>query len=342
MTRTATWSVCGVMLAGALTYAAAAPPQPGTVIRQPLLDAHNCYPDEGQFADRLSRALGTRQAQIGIEQDLVWKPDGHGGGTSVVAHSETLVGGEPTLEEHFFATVAPTMEAALKAHDTSAWPLIVLHFDFKTNELEHHRFVLSLLKKYDRWLTRAPRGRDDTVQPMTVGPLLVLTEAGDNQERDFYDALPKDEPLRIFGTVPNVVLSRSEDREEQATAAVTATPETILPSGATNYRRWANFSWAIVERGGQRRAGAWDQADAARLTALVTRAHQLGLWLRFYTLDGFAPADNQGWSNGYNFGSRAAAELRWRAAIAAGVDLIATDQYELFAASASRSSRASY
>ena len=44
--------------------------------------------------------------------------------------------------------------------------------------------------------------------------------------------------------------------------------------------------------------------------------------------DGFAPADDHGWDKGYNFGSAAAVRLRWQAALDAGVDLIATDQYE--------------
>jgi hypothetical protein len=35
-----------------------------------------------------------------------------------------------------------------------------------------------------------------------------------------------------------------------------------------------------------------------------------------------------GWSPGYNFRSLDAVRIRWRAAIAAGVDFIATDQYE--------------
>ncbi len=300
-------------------------------LRGPIVDAHNCYTENGQWADRLVRALGTAPRPVGIEQDLVWKPDGKGGGVSVVAHDATLTGGEPTLDEHFFSVVAPMMEDALKARNTATWPLIVLHFDFKTNETEHHRYVRSLLQKYERWLTTSTRGADDRVQPMTVGPLLVLTEAGENQQRDFYDTLPTGEKMLIFGTVPNVSVSTSRDRDVQADAAVSASPQTLLPTGATNYRRWANFSWAVVERGGQARAGEWDAADTARLTALVTRAHDLGLWLRFYTLDGFAPAENKGWSSGYNFGSLDAARTRWRAAIAAGVDLIATDQYEALA-----------
>ena len=75
-----------------------------------------------------------------------------------------------------------------------------------------------------------------------------------------------------------------------------------------------------------------DRRKAAALQSLVNRAHSLGYWIRFYTLDGFVSSDNRGWDNGYNFGSRDAVHIRWRAALKAGVDFIATDQYEDLAA----------
>jgi hypothetical protein len=55
------------------------------------------------------------------------------------------------------------------------------------------------------------------------------------------------------------------------------------------------------------------------------------LWIRFYTLDGAKEKElsANGWFHSYNFGSLDAARLRWREAIAAGVDYIASDQYEL-------------
>ena len=112
----------------------------------------------------------------------------------------------------------------------------------------------------------------------------------------------------------------------------TISPEKLLRDPPTNYRRWWNNSWYVVEEGGQRRAGDWTAADEKRLRALVDHAHRLGYWIRFYTLNGYAPADNRGWDDNYNFGSRAAVEARWQAAIEAGVDLIATDQYEDLAA----------
>ena len=42
-------------------------------------------------------------------------------------------------------------------------------------------------------------------------------------------------------------------------------------------------------------------------------------------------APGEGWSAGYNFGTLEAARFRWRAAIALGVDFIASDQYEALA-----------
>ena len=64
----------------------------------------------------------------------------------------------------------------------------------------------------------------------------------------------------------------------------------------------------------------------------MSRAHALGLWIRFYTLNGHAPDAGLGWTASYNFGSLEAVRPRWDAAIAAGVDFVATDQYEEFAA----------
>ncbi|HET6207383.1 MAG TPA: hypothetical protein VFD98_11275, partial [Terracidiphilus sp.] len=92
------------------------------------------------------------------------------------------------------------------------------------------------------------------------------------------------------------------------------------------------------EEGGQHKAGEWTADDERRLHALVDYAHKLGYWIRFYTLDGFGPGEDQGWGNSYNFGSHEAVMLRWKAALAAGVNLIASDQYEEFAAVA-RASR---
>jgi glycerophosphoryl diester phosphodiesterase len=165
--------------------------------------------------------------------------------------------------------------------------------------------------------------------PLKVGPVMVLTENG--QEEIFYKQVPVGARLRVFGTMPagRAPGVRTDDREAQIAAAIETSPDVMIPARATNYRRWMNFPWAVVERGGQPKAADWTDADAARLRALVDRAHAMGLWIRFYTLNGHAPDAGQGWSAGYNFGSLDAVRPRWKAAIDAGVDFIATDQYEL-------------
>lgn len=45
-------------------------------------------------------------------------------------------------------------------------------------------------------------------------------------------------------------------------------------------------------------------------------------------MDGFDKAQNRGWFAGYNFGSLAQVVIRWKAAIAARVNFVATDQYQ--------------
>jgi hypothetical protein len=280
-----------------------------------LLDAHNAYPDRGRFAERLDRALATG-VPLAIEQDLAWCASPAGGRATVVSHETTCAGGEPTLESYFFERVRPAMEAALAAGRTRQWPLITLNLDFKTSEPEHHAAVWALLGKYERWLTTAPRVADGaTVAPLQVGPMLVLTGSSDEQEQTFHTSVPAGARLRVFGAITGVPAPESDP-----SARPRATP-------ATNYRRWWNHPWKAVEREGQRAAGAWTRAEAGRLGAIVRDAHARGLWVRFYTLNGLT-GDRDGWMPGYNFGSAAAADVRWRAAIDAGVDFVATDQYE--------------
>ena len=136
----------------------------------------------------------------------------------------------------------------------------------------------------------------------------------------------------IFGSVPNAAVFRIDDADRRASAVIAASPETLIPSRATNYQRWVNFPWQVVEQSGPARAGEWNAADRARLAAIVDRAHAQGLGVRFYTLNGHDRAAHPEWTASYNFGSLDAVRQRWQAAIAAGVDLIATDQYEDLAA----------
>jgi hypothetical protein len=288
-----------------------------------LLDAHNAYPSEGRYGERLKRALGMG-VPIAIEQDLVSCPTANGTSDVFVAHDAVCRGHEPTLRQYFFDQVRPVIEEALASARRERWPVIILNLDFKMDPPELHRAVWSLLEEYDAWLTTAPRlGDTDSLAPLTVGPLLVLTGESDAQQLSFHDRLPVGERLRLFGAVHNA--------PPLPGAAADALP---VPMPATNYRRWWNHSWKVVEPEGQRVAGQWTSSDTARLTQIVTAAHGANLWVRFYTLNGVADADGDanGWSPSYNFGSLSAAQTRWSAAIAAGADFVATDQYEELAA----------
>jgi hypothetical protein len=295
---------------------------------RPVLDAHNCYPYEGQWSDRIDRALKTG-FPVGIEQDIAWAADPvTGKGRPVVTHTSKTTGSEPTLRDHFFERVRPIIEKALAQNDRAHWPIIVLHFDFKSLDPTLLRAVWDLLGEYQDWITTAPQTADPhRLGPFDAKPLLVLTEDADIQEQVFYREIPKGVRLRVFGSAQTAKIN-AKSGEERAHLAATLPPEQLLVGKPTNFRRWWNNSWDEVEEGGQTKAGDWTPASAARLRALVDHAHRLGYWIRFYTLDGFTPGDNKGWGAGYNFGTLQRAQARWKAALDAGVNLIATDQYE--------------
>jgi hypothetical protein len=290
-------------------------------LRTQLLDAHNCYPYEGRWADRVDRALSTG-FPVAIEQDLAWA------GRPVVTHQAKTTGSEPTLRDYFFEHVRPIIEKALKENRRDTWPLIVLHFDFKDNQEPLLHAVWDLLGEYQDWITTAPKTSDpNKLMPFDVKPLLVLTEDSDAQQKVFFDELPVGSRLRLFGSAHTAEI-KERDPQKRNHLMITLPPSKLLTAAPTNYRRWWNNSWYEVEEGGQAHAGDWTAEDAARLHALVDHAHQLGYWIRFYTLDGFTPDADKGWGNAYNFGSAQAVQLRWKAALDAGVNMTATDQYE--------------
>jgi hypothetical protein len=302
-----------------------------------LLDAHNCYPEQDRWNDRLERALGTG-VPLAIEQDLVWYRDpSTGASRSIVSHGEPYSGREPSLTDHFFERVRAAVERAFAENRRERWPLIVLNLDLKSDEPEHHAALWRTLGEYESWLTTAARAADPArVMPFDVKPVLVLTGSAQAQQVSFHDSLPVGARLRLFGAIAVDVEAKVGRGADAADKLATLAPSDLIASGATNYRRWANFPWAAVEQGGQRQAGDWTSADRARLHALVDHAHAQNLWIRFYTLNGHAEAESNGWTASYNFGSLAAAQIRWRAARDAGVDFIATDQYEQLAAVVNR------
>ncbi len=296
---------------------------------RPLLDAHNCYPYDGRWSDRLDKALHAG-FPLGIEQDLAWWVDTASGvGRVVVNHSSKTAAADPEERQYFFEHVRPLIEKQLASGDESKWPLIILHFDFKDQQAPLLRAVWELLGQYQSWITTAVKSADPhQLNTLDRKPILVLTEDSDVQENVFFDSLPVGSRLRLFGSA-HTKMPEIQDKEKLIHLAATLSPEQLLSDKPTNYRRWWNNSWYEVEEGGQPRAGAWTSADMQRLQALVNHAHNLGYWIRFYTLDGFSPeiGRENGWLAGYNFGTPKAAAERWRAAMIAGVNLIATDQY---------------
>ena len=297
-------------------------------------DAHNCYPYDGRWNDRIDRALKAG-FPVAIEQDLAWFVDpASGKGQVVVSHQAKTTGSEPRERAYFFERVRPIIEKQLTAGDASKWPLIVLHFDFKDQQPALLHAVWDLLGQYQAWITTAPKtASPDQLAAFDRKPILVITEDSDAQEEVFFHSLPAGSRLRLFGSAHTNVPKNVSQKELIRLEAVMS-PSQLLSGRPTNYRRWWNNSWYEVEEGGQHHAGAWTSDDMARLRALVDHAHSLGYWIRFYTLDGFSPplGRESGWLAQYNFGSLEAAQQRWRAAIAAGVDFIATDQYEDLAA----------
>ncbi|HZY62451.1 MAG TPA: hypothetical protein VFE38_07990 [Edaphobacter sp.] len=299
---------------------------------QSIVDAHNCYPYEGRWNNRIERALNSG-FPVSIEQDLAWYVDpATGKGRVVVSHSPNPTGAEPTLEDYFFKQVSPVVKRAIAENKRSQWPLIVLHFDFKDNHDPLLRAVWQILGEHENWLSTAVKTSDpNKLSPIERKPILVVTEENDEQQKIFYDDLPVGARLRLFGSAHTHPAPKNMTKQQQDHWAVTVSPEELLKEKPTNYRRWWNSSWYAVEEGGEPHAGDWTAADNARLKALVDHAHAMGYWVRFYALDGFTPSEDQGWGSSYNFGSRKAVVLRWKAAIAAGVNFIATDQYEALA-----------
>ncbi len=117
-----------------------------TAFGRVALHAHNCFPEEGRWTDRLDRALGTQVQPIAIEQDVVWYVDpATNQGRSVLSHGAPLTGKEPTLDDYFFTRVRPIVERALAEGRRDAWPVVFLHFNVRNNDAAHLKYIWELL-----------------------------------------------------------------------------------------------------------------------------------------------------------------------------------------------------
>jgi hypothetical protein len=311
--------------AAALTLAAAFHLQPGSRI---VVLAHNAYPDHGKYGDRLDRVIGIGQPFV-VEQDLSWIE-----GKSLMIHGAKNVGSDdPSLESYFFPKVKPMMEKALRDGNKGNWPLVTVYLDIKNDPLDHLQAIDKTLDQYSAWLTTAVKPADGMVQtPLDIKPMMVLVEDKQNDIKEdfFYGRVPVGGKIRVFGTAtkagpkPGVKLSKAEAVDYMATL----NPADVITGKANSYRRWVGLDWAIVEKGGESNAGDWTAEEATRLKKFVDYGHKMGYFVSLYCLDGFTEAENQGWDKDYNFGSKEAAMIRWKAAIAAKPDFISTDQYE--------------
>ena len=198
---------------------------------RPVLNAHNCYPYEGQWADRIGRALR--------------RP--------VVTHAPKTTGSEPSLRNHFFERVRPSVEKAPAQNDRGHWPLIILPFDFRSLDPNLLLAVWDLLGEYQSWITTAPQTSDPReLAPFDPKPLLVITEDADVQEQVFF----------LFGSAQTAKIAGATCAKRQRLAA-TLPPDQLLTGPPTNYRRLWNHSWDEVEEGGQTKGGNCTPADAA-------------------------------------------------------------------------------
>ena len=267
------------------------------------IGAHNCYPVNRADNPRLVEALAL--GIDNIELDLGWDE----------ANDRLIVGHDATPRPGvrypaFEATLSPALEAHWKAHPPGPGVTpTVLTIDFKTDEPAAVRQFKSFLDAHPDWFSSAPKAADS---PLTVRRLTVCL-TGSEGAKDAYDALiPAGEPYRAF-----------RDRVYGAGAKYEDAVDAYTPSPATAYHRFLTLHWSAIERGGPARAGDWSKVEAARLAALMQRAHELGYRVRFYCLNG-----HTGFAlSGYRFPDDASARVRWRAAARAGVDWVASDEY---------------
>jgi hypothetical protein len=266
------------------------------------VSAHNCYAENRTDNPRLVEALAL--GIDNIEIDLGWD---EAAGQLIVGHDASPRPGVayPRLE--------PSLVPALEAHWSTRRPdkaPTVLTIDWKTGRPEAVRQFREFLDAHPDWFSSAPKAADS---PLTVRRLTVCF-SGSEAAKDAYDALiPPGGTYRAF-----------RDRVFGAGAKYEPEVASYIPGPSTAYHRFLAFHWSAIERGGPDQAKEWSQDEANRLRALADLAHRRGFRVRIYCLNGHSGIPRAG----YRFSDDEAARIRWLAAASAGVDWIATDEYQ--------------
>jgi hypothetical protein len=317
-------------LAASAAIAAKVHSSPFTPGARTLVLAHNAYPDEGKYGDRLDRAIAAGVPFV-VEEDLVWVD-----GRSLLIHNPKLASADsPTLESYFFPKVAPVVEKAMKDGNKGNWPLITLYLDIKNDPVEHLEAISKVLDKHDAWFTKAVKTADISKQsPLELKPMMIILEDKENdiKQEFFYDRVPVGGKIRAFGSPTkfddNPAKLPKTAKAERFANMLKVSPEQLVTKRADNYHRWFGTDWGFIELCGPAHGKDWNAASEARLRKFIDHGHSLGYLVSMYAVNGFTSEQNQGWTDEFNFGSLEAAQTRWNAAIKAHADFIATDQYE--------------
>jgi hypothetical protein len=271
------------------------------------LSAHNCYPTNGTSTARLEQALAL--GLDNIEIDLGWD----------AARRAVIVGHDAapranTAHPELISYLVPALERHWKSPRADGAPT-VLTLDWKTDEPDAVRAVKAFLDAHPDWFTSAPKAEDS---PLTARRLTVCF-TGSDAAKAAYDAMvAPGAPYRAF-----------RDTVYGAGGTPLDDVDAYGPPRATAYHRFLTFHWGHVEPGAPARAGAWEPAEASRLKALMASAHRRGFRVRVYCVNG---RTGPPLLSPYRFADEAAAATRWRAAADAGVDWVATDEYDAAAA----------
>ena len=286
-----------------------------------LVDAHNAYPSDGKFTDRIDRALEQRPAA------------GDRAGSRLVHRSGARGVGR----------IASSRTAATRCGDRADLRGVLLREGRADHEEGARRRIAAPTGRSSRstwtsrptsrsitprsgrcsastsaWLTTAERtATAGTAAPLRLGPMLVLTGSNDVQQVSFHDASPSASGCgcSVRSHEPAVP---GADRAEQAKNYAAMPPETLMPAPRHELSPLGELSvgrrrsrWTAPPRD-------WTPADS-RSAACAGRARA-----RDEPVDPLLHAERPRAGRGPGLGRelqlrirRARAATRWKAAIAA-------------------------